>query len=382
VRERVARYRDALGLDGDRGIGPVSDAAGAPAQPGPRSRVDALARELHGALVAPVAAHLPGGSDTRLVVVPHDALWLLPFAALTDGSRFLGEDLGLVLATSEADWRDGAVRARPGTASGRAWIVGNPLMEPRIEACGDSYAFSPLPGAAREASAIAALFGDGRSDLFVGDQADRLRLDAWHGDYAVIHLATHGVVCPDRPLDSFVLLAALDEGDVVLDVRAQRLTRAGDPRLPVTLEGMGPATIPGSLPGLSDEPLTDGPGRREPMQGFVYPGLLDARTLASRYRLNADLVTLSACQTGLGAVLGEGVIGLSRALLAAGARSVLLSLWRVDDAATENLMVAFYRRYLAHGDKAAALRQAMAETRERFPHPRDWAGFVLLGAAE
>ena len=369
LRERVRRYRDALGLDGDRGIG---IAVGAPRRTSaPAAEVEATARELHAALVGPILAYLPSEPAADVVVVPHDALWLLPFAALHDGEGYLGTRHTLSQASSGADWLDSVARERKGPAGGRAWIVGNPQLQPQVRACGDSYALSPLPGAEREARAIAGLFGVDRSDLFIGGEADRLRLDAWHGAYRVIHLATHGVVCPDRPLDSFVLLAALDQADVGLDAEGTRLVRSGDPRLPVTLLGSELRAID-----------ADAEDTRELLAGFVYPGLLNARTLAERYRLNADLVTLSACQTGLGSILGEGVIGLSRSLLAAGARSVLLSLWRVDDAATEDLMVAFYHRYLAHGDKALALRQAMAETRERFPHPRDWAGFVLLGAAQ
>lgn len=384
LRERVEGYRAALGLGGDRGIGLVGDDAHA-SSPATRSGVDALARALHADLVGPVADLLPADPDAQLVVVPHDALWLLPFAALHDGDGYFGARHALVLASSEVDWRDGEARERPDPLHGRAWIVGNPRAPGTVAACGERYAFPPLPGAEGEAAAIAALFGEGRSDLFTGGQADRLRLDAWHGAYTVIHLATHGVVCPDRPLDSFVLLAELDAVDVTLDVDRHRLVRVADSRLPVTLRSFEPPTAGLSLPGAPVHPAladADWPQAGDPLRGFVYPGLLDARTLAERYRLDADLVTLSACQTGLGNVLGEGVIGLSRALLAAGARSVLLSLWRVEDAATEHLMVAFYRRYLADGDKALAFRQAMAETRERFPHPRDWAGFVLVGAAE
>ena len=93
-------------------------------------------------------------------------------------------------------------------------------------------------------------------------------------------------------------------------------------------------------------------------------------------------MTLSACQTGLGQLSSEGLIGFTRAFLAAGARSLLVSLWRVDDESTETLMVNFYRKYLQHGNKGLALQHAMAETRQHYPDPKYWAGFTLVGLAE
>jgi CHAT domain-containing protein len=110
--------------------------------------------------------------------------------------------------------------------------------------------------------------------------------------------------------------------------------------------------------------------------------LLEARTIINQFSLDADLVTLSACQTGMGQLTGEGMIGFTRAFLAAGSRSLLVSLWRVDDQSTKELMVRFYREYLEHGNKGLALQRAMAETRKRYPHPKYWAAFTLVGMAE
>jgi CHAT domain-containing protein len=99
-------------------------------------------------------------------------------------------------------------------------------------------------------------------------------------------------------------------------------------------------------------------------------------------KLQADLVTLSACETGLGPELkGEGVMGLARAFLFAGAASVAVSLWQVDDAATAALMVKFYERMQRGEAKAAALRQAKLELLAdgTYAHPNYWAAFVLNG---
>ncbi|HLV80505.1 MAG TPA: CHAT domain-containing protein [Chthonomonadaceae bacterium] len=101
----------------------------------------------------------------------------------------------------------------------------------------------------------------------------------------------------------------------------------------------------------------------------------------SRRRLECDLATLSACRTGLHAVEpGEELLGLARGFLAAGARAVLAGLWAVDDVATAALMQACYARLVTGMGKAAALRQAQQQMRERCPHPYYWAAFALIGA--
>jgi CHAT domain-containing protein len=95
--------------------------------------------------------------------------------------------------------------------------------------------------------------------------------------------------------------------------------------------------------------------------------------------LDADLVTLSACETALSRISrGDDVVGFTRGLLYAGAGSVLSTLWKVDDAATSRLVQDFYRS-LAERPKDGALRQAQLETRKTHPHPFYWAAFVLAG---
>jgi CHAT domain-containing protein len=103
-----------------------------------------------------------------------------------------------------------------------------------------------------------------------------------------------------------------------------------------------------------------------------------------RLKLNADLVTLSACRTGLGKLVnGEGVLGLTRAFLYAGTRSVLASLWNVNDIATAELMTAFYRNLRLDLSKDEALRRAKLEQLDgkqpAWHHPYFWASFVLIG---
>jgi CHAT domain-containing protein len=95
--------------------------------------------------------------------------------------------------------------------------------------------------------------------------------------------------------------------------------------------------------------------------------------------LDAALVTLSACESGVGAATGDEVLGLTRAFLQAGARSLVASLWAVPDAATAQLMESFYRRLVAGQGVAAALGGAMVEVRREHPHPYHWAPFTVVG---
>lgn len=99
-------------------------------------------------------------------------------------------------------------------------------------------------------------------------------------------------------------------------------------------------------------------------------------------RLDAELVTLSGCGTGLSAVVGgDELVGLMRGFLYAGARSLLLTMWQVDDLSTAEFMTAFYGYLRAGRSKAVAFQAATKDVRKRFPHPYYWAPFMLVGAA-
>lgn len=91
---------------------------------------------------------------------------------------------------------------------------------------------------------------------------------------------------------------------------------------------------------------------------------------------------LSGCDSGLGRITGDGVIGLSRSFIAAGVPSVIVSLGYVPDEATAFLMTEFYRRLQQQPDKAQALRQAMLATMKQYPNTLDWGGFTLIGEAD
>ena len=117
-------------------------------------------------------------------------------------------------------------------------------------------------------------------------------------------------------------------------------------------------------------------------EGRAQDGFLRAHEL---YNLNlpAELVVLSACQTGLGKdYSGEGIVGLTRGFMYAGAARVILSLWNINDRATASLMVRFYQRVLKDGERpAAALRHAQIEMwqQQKWQAPFYWAAFALQG---
>lgn len=112
----------------------------------------------------------------------------------------------------------------------------------------------------------------------------------------------------------------------------------------------------------------------------VEDGVLTAQELSVMNLVNVDMVVMSACQSGLGETSGEGVFGLQRGFKLAGANTLLMSLWKVDDEATKILMTEFYRNYLSGKSKRESLLLAQRMLRKTHPEPEYWAGFILLDA--
>ena len=169
-----------------------------------------------------------------------------------------------------------------------------------------------------------------------------------------------------------------NDGFGALDFRANRATVTGDELSRYRIVHFATHGLLNSEhPQLSGVVLSLVDERGQPQDGFLR--LHEIFNL----RLPAELVVLSACQTGLGKeVKGEGLVGLTRGFMYAGAARVVASLWRVDDAATAELMKRFYRRMLKDGMRpAAALRAAQVEMwrRPQWRSPFYWGGFVLQG---
>ncbi len=296
-------------------------------------------RDLHQILVVPIQPFLPVGKGKHIVVIPHGPLFGLSFAALRNAqNRYLVEDYTLSYTPSVAllDYSTAGNRSES-HARQSYFFVADPQMTPLGP---QGKPLPSLPGTLKEARDIAQSLPPDRYTLLSGTSAGESAVRDKLADRQVIHLATHGVLVENRPFESYLALGR-------------------------------------------DSSLPSGDGR------------LTASEIYS-LRLNADLVVLSACRSGLGSVTGDGVNGLTRAFFYAGTNSVMATLWDVPDQPTNRLIARFYRHYRKNMQKSVALRLAQLELlhalrsgeivvdtalgKVKLPEdPILWAGFILIG---
>lgn len=284
------------------------------------------ARQLYDAILGGIEPAL--ADVTHLIVVPDAVLWRLPFQALQSArGAFLIEERSLSYAPSLSAVV--ALRERQARrATGKPFLLA--LGDPAPHS--SSSAAPRLPEAAREVRALARLYGAGRSAVLVDARATERALRSSANTASVLHIATHGVLDDQNPMYSHLKLAPSGKAETGSD------------------------------------------GRLEAWE------LLDME-------LTADLAVLSACETASGKLGGgEGVIGLSWAVFAAGASTAVVSQWKVDSASTTALMIGFHQQLLSKHpaplSPSGALRASATALMKdpRYRHPFYWAGFIVVGS--
>jgi CHAT domain-containing protein len=281
----------------------------------------ATAARLYALTLAPAEALLKG--KRKLLILPDDVLWDVPFQALvTPARRYVLDDYAISYAPSLT-----ALKAMMKVKQERQHAVrkvellamGNPLLSQQ--------GLPPLPFAELEVRRLQQLYGPDRSRIYLGAEARESRFKAEAGDAKVLHLATHAILDNASPLYSHLLL---------------------------TPEG-----------GASSD------------DGFV-----EAWELMNLH-LGAELAVLSACETARGRVgAGEGMIGISWALFVSGVPTTVLSQWKVDSASTSQFMIVFHESLRRGENEAQAIQHAALELRKNpsYQHPFYWAPFVMVGA--
>jgi CHAT domain-containing protein/Tfp pilus assembly protein PilF len=325
------------------------------------NRADAkrLGRALDHQVMEPVRKLL--GTTRHLLLSPDGALNLIPFGAFVDDhNRYLIESYSFTYLTSGRDLL--RLQAQTPTRHGPL-VVANPLFDvsqsnitsgPAAEQEGEARrslgfrdeGFDPLPGTGIEARAVGAVLPG--ADVLTGAEATEAAIKQVRGP-SILHIATHGFFLADQSPDARV---TLDE----------------------------------SRPIFSEDPLLRSglvlAGANQRRSGAGEDGILTASEVTALDLWGTRLVVLSACDTGLGEVKnGQGVYGLRRALVLAGAQSLVMSLWEVADRPTRELMVDYYKGLQEGQGRSEALRNVqlkMLRSRDR-QHPYYWAAFIESG---
>jgi CHAT domain-containing protein len=284
--------------------------------------------------------------DQYVYVSPEGELSRVPFGALYDGTKYLADVYRLAYAVSGRDASFAA--GSPAVPSTSISIFAAPDFSLSVPRGLRARPLQPLPGTREEAAEIQRLFP--LAIASTGARATRAAFLSTHAP-GVLHVATHGFFLDDpgeAPTGSrpFAVKEVERPSSALSAMQRMPLTRAG-----LVLAG-------------------------EDSNG----GIVTALDVSGMNLAGTQLVVLSACDTARGAErLGQGVYGLVRAFFAAGAETVVSSLWKIDDATTSALMNAYYGALSRGEARAEALRSAAKTVRANNPHPYYWAAFVAYG---
>nr|XP_033812169.1 tetratricopeptide repeat protein 28 isoform X2 [Geotrypetes seraphini] len=320
-------------------------------------------RALYDLLIAPMEGGLmhssgPVGRHRQLVLVLEGELYLIPFALLkgSASNEYLYERFSLIAVPSIRSLNPNSKshlrknNAAYSMSTSMAAVIGNPTLPSSVM---DRWLWGPMPSAEEEAYLVSELLG---CQPLVGHIATKEKVMSALTQAECVHFATH---------ISWKLAA------LVLTPNTDSNPSGGKSSFGTTY------TIPESLQMQDDasdvESISDCP----PLQEF----LLTAADILD-LRLPIKLVVLGSYQESSNKVTADGVIGLTRAFLAAGAQCVLVSLWPVPVAASKMFVHAFYSSLLNGMKASASLTEAMktVQNSKQFPHPSNWAGFMLIGS--
>ena len=350
--DAVTRFRQAITAEGRR----ASPNENAWREPG---------LELAGRVFDPIRGALSGVKE--LCVLADGALALVPLSALPKaGGGFVLDDMDITYDVSlpgmpgmlyEEDTGIDAppvVLGAPSYATGQAGQREAEVETDFLNAFRGGARFEPLSHSGEECRAIATLLKV--SPLVDGDATEAAVTGLRSPE--VLHISTHGFYLEERDTPGSA---------------ADSLGVTGRARLAGSLDRTGLA-----LTGAND--YLDG----HPAPPGAADGILYGAEIADCDFMRTDLVTLSACQTGLGDMArGDGVHGLQRAFLSAGAKTVVCSLWDVPDAPTRDMFTSFYARLMAGEPRGSAFHQTVRDLAGRYPHhPVAWGGFMLIGRTD
>ena len=274
--------------------------------------------QIYNMLIDPVSDLLEG---SEIIVVPDRRFFQVPFAALHDESnRYLSDSLKIRIVPSLTTLKLILDSPEGSHSETGALIVGEPRVTD-VYFKGELGNLCPLPGAKAEAEMIAGLLPE--SHLLIGEQATKQAVLQRIPSVSLIHFAAHGNA---------------ERGEIAL-------------------------TPPDSTIGTPHE-----------------ADYLLSMTDISQVRLSSKLVVLSCCHTARGQIKTEGVVGIARAFLGSGARSVLVALWALQDKATEQFMRRFYENLVQGESASECLHRTMKWMRKNgFSEVRQWAPFMLIG---
>ena len=377
------RYGDVMWTDlgdGGRIDAAISDLRAALRNPY-RKDVMLLARRVDEAVMRPVRRLL--GRTRQLFISPDLLLQLIPFEALVDEQgHYLIERYLFTYLTSGRDLQ----RLQFSAPSGQPpLIVANPDFnkskperQPTPTGAADlkplsnsapSMTFTSLAGTKEEASQIAKILRG--AQVLESDKATATALKQVHGP-SILHIATHGFFSENTPPRDTNSEETTNDGPVVFGPIAMSLIFELFPQNRDALQYISSMSKSGiALAGANRLAGEDGED-----------GILTAFEISGLNLRGTKLVALSACETGVGDVeSSNGIYGLRRALVLAGAESQVISLWKVVDESTRDLMIRFYTRLRAGERRSEALRQAKLSMLRsiQYSHPYFWSSFIQSG---